>query len=43
MREAMGEAPKIPKRIVVPPPPPPQRRGRSNELGRRGARRRAGK
>jgi ATP-dependent Lhr-like helicase len=43
MREAMGEAPKIPKRIVVPPPPPLQRRGRSNELGQRGARRRAGK
>jgi len=41
MREAMGQAPKVPKRTAV--PSLPKRSGRNNELGQRGARRRVGK
>jgi ATP-dependent Lhr-like helicase len=38
MREAMGQAPKVPTRTAAPPPPKGSRR-KSNELGQRGARR----
>ena len=42
MREAMGQAPKVPNRTAV--PALPKRSGRkANELGQRGARRRVGK